>query len=84
LHADHGLPLLLHLCPHHVVVNSSIHLFPADVQQLTQCFFWILGYGMSSDGTTIFINASTCNLMYRAINKPVVFDIEVNEKNVKK
>ena len=41
--------------------------------------FLIVGYGLSSDGTTTFINASTCNLMYRAVNKPVVFDIEVNK-----
>ncbi|XP_046848605.1 metallophosphoesterase domain-containing protein 1-like [Xenia sp. Carnegie-2017] len=37
------------------------------------------GYGVSSDGTTTYINASTCNLMYRPVNKPVVFDIEMKD-----
>ena len=46
--------------------------------------FWaLLGYGLSSDGTTTFINASTCSIMYRAVHKPVVFDIKVNEKTTK-
>lgn len=41
------------------------------------------GYGCSSDGRTTFINASTCNHLYRPVNKPVVFDIEVNDRTLK-
>ncbi|XP_070534012.1 metallophosphoesterase MPPED2-like [Ptychodera flava] len=33
------------------------------------------GYGMTSDGYTTYINASTCTLRYRPINKPVIFDL---------
>lgn len=36
---------------------------------------FIVGYGVSSDGEIIFINASTCNLKYSPRNPPVVFDI---------
>jgi predicted phosphodiesterase len=32
------------------------------------------GYGATTDGTTIFLNASTCTLQYRADNPPLVFD----------
>lgn len=31
-------------------------------------------YGITSDGHTTYINASTCTLRYKAINPPVVFD----------
>ncbi|OQS05362.1 calcineurin-like phosphoesterase [Thraustotheca clavata] len=33
------------------------------------------GYGMSCDGTTVFINASNCNEDYKATNPIVVFDL---------
>ena len=40
--------------------------------------FWIhVGYGWSSDGVTTFINASSCNIRYDPVNKPVIFDIAV-------
>ncbi|XP_052799897.1 metallophosphoesterase MPPED2-like isoform X2 [Mya arenaria] len=32
------------------------------------------GYGMRTDGTTTFVNASMCTLKYRPINPPLVFD----------
>lgn len=41
---------------------------------------YCLGYGLSSDGKTTFINASTCSVMYRPVHKPVVFDIKVKDK----
>ena len=44
---------------------------------------YVLGYGLSSDGTTTFINTSTCNIMYRPVHKPIVFDIEVRGNTVK-
>ncbi|GMH67375.1 hypothetical protein TrRE_jg5859, partial [Triparma retinervis] len=34
------------------------------------------GFGASSDGTTDFINASTCTFAYRPTNKVVIFDID--------
>ena len=33
------------------------------------------GYGVSSDGVTTYINASSCNYNYRPLNPPVIFDI---------
>jgi len=33
------------------------------------------GYGATTDGTTTFVNASTCNLDYQAANQPLVFDL---------
>lgn len=33
--------------------------------------------GVSSDGTTLYANASTCTLAYRAENPPIVLDLEV-------
>lgn len=33
------------------------------------------GYGATTDGQTIFLNASTCNLRYKAHNKALVFDV---------
>ena len=35
------------------------------------------GYGVRSDGKTVFINASVCDLAYTPSNKPVVFDIQI-------
>ncbi|KAK3591069.1 hypothetical protein CHS0354_005463 [Potamilus streckersoni] len=37
------------------------------------------GYGMTTDGNTTFINASTCTVKYKPTNPPVVFDIPVPE-----
>lgn len=37
-------------------------------------FFNNLGYGAFTDGTTNFINASTCTLRYKPVNPPIVFD----------
>lgn len=33
------------------------------------------GYGISYDGTTQYINASTCTYQYRPVNPPIVFDL---------
>lgn len=35
------------------------------------------GYGVTTDGVTKFINASTCNVSYNPMNLPIVFDFEV-------
>ncbi|XP_070528242.1 UPF0046 protein C25E10.12 isoform X5 [Cardiocondyla obscurior] len=37
--------------------------------------FLFIGYGISSDGKIIYINASTCDLNYLPSNPPIVFDI---------
>lgn len=33
------------------------------------------GYGITTDGTTVYVNASTCNYFYRPLNPPIVFDL---------
>lgn len=33
------------------------------------------GYGVIDDGGTLFVNASTCNLKYRAVQPPIVIDV---------
>ncbi len=35
------------------------------------------GYGVTSDGRTRFINASTCSLNYKTTNRPIVFDVRL-------
>ncbi|XP_045178453.2 metallophosphoesterase MPPED2-like [Mercenaria mercenaria] len=41
------------------------------------------GYGVTSDGHTTYINASTCTLRYRPDHAPVVFDYPVPEGHMK-
>uniref|UniRef100_A0A0A9WZK3 Metallophosphoesterase domain-containing protein 1 n=1 Tax=Lygus hesperus TaxID=30085 RepID=A0A0A9WZK3_LYGHE len=33
------------------------------------------GYGITTDGSIIYINASTCNINYKPVNPPIVFDV---------
>jgi hypothetical protein len=33
------------------------------------------GYGITTDGVTQFVNASTCNLQYLPNNPPIIFDV---------
>lgn len=35
----------------------------------------VTGYGVTSDGKIIYINASTCDINYIPKNFPIVFDI---------
>lgn len=39
----------------------------------------VSGYGVTSDGYTVFINASICNKKYQATNPPIVFDYAIPE-----
>lgn len=41
------------------------------------------GYGVTSDGKIIFINASTCDVTYSPKNPPIVFDIDLPKGVVK-
>lgn len=41
------------------------------------------GYGVTTDGKTTYINASTCTLRYRPEQKPIVFDYPVPEGHMK-
>merc|ERR1711941_113621 len=38
------------------------------------------GYGCSTDDTTLYVNASTCDSNYRPINAPIVFDLPPPEE----
>jgi Icc-related predicted phosphoesterase len=35
------------------------------------------GYGLTSNGTTTFVNASICTLDYRPLNAPIVLDLDL-------
>jgi Icc-related predicted phosphoesterase len=37
------------------------------------------GYGSWTDGTTTFVNASTCTFTYRPTNQPIVVDLPARE-----
>lgn len=41
------------------------------------------GYGMTTDGHTTYINASTCNVKYEPINYPIVFDMPLPQGHFK-
>ena len=41
------------------------------------------GYGVTSDGYTTYINASTCTLRYKPVNPPVVFDVPIPQGHTK-
>lgn len=45
--------------------------------------FGTLGYGVTSDGYTTFINASTCTRRYLPTNAPIVFDFIIPEGHSK-
>jgi len=38
-------------------------------------YFVIIDYGITTDGKVVFVNASSCNLQYAPVNRPIVFDI---------
>jgi len=35
----------------------------------------VVGFGVTTDGVTTFINASSLNLRYKPVNRPVIFDL---------
>jgi len=37
-------------------------------------------WGVTTDGVTRYVNASTCNFQYRPINRPIIFDIDVPKR----
>ena len=37
-------------------------------------------HGVTTDGQTTYVNASTCNMRYRPINEAIVFDIELPQR----
>jgi len=41
------------------------------------------GHGVTTDGSTTYVNASTCNLRYRPVNEAIVFDIEIPPATVR-
>ena len=59
-------------------------IFIPKIAELLRCFhvrctqfLLILGYGVRSDGKTVFVNASVCDLAYNPSNKPIVFDVQI-------
>eukprot|EP00962_Isochrysis_galbana_P022284 scaffold6643_cov133-Isochrysis_galbana.AAC.3 len=50
-------------------IRPSLHLF-GHIHE---------GYGVTSDGTTMYANASTCTIDYVAANAPLVFDLPAKD-----
>lgn len=46
-------------------------------------FLYFEGYGITSDGKIIFVNASTCDINYYPHNPPIVFDITLPKGKTK-
>lgn len=44
---------------------------------------YFLGHGITTDGHTKYINASTCTLRYKPQNPPIVFDYPIPEGHSK-
>jgi hypothetical protein len=68
----------------YVFIKRPIKLYIAD--KLVYIMFdtiFVLGYGMTTDGFTTYINASTCTLKYKPVNPPIVFDFKVPEGHSK-
>ena len=42
-----------------------------------------VGYGITSDGKIIFVNASTCDINYLPNNPPIIFDITLPKGKTK-
>jgi hypothetical protein len=38
--------------------------------------FILAGYGIGTNGTTLFVNAATCSLKKVSLNQPIVIDLE--------
>lgn len=60
----------------------------STIQQRVKPKYHIFGhiheaYGVTTDGHTTYINASTCTLRYRPDNPPVVFDYPIPEGHMK-
>lgn len=57
-----------------------LHEIQTRVQPLVHVFGHVHeGYGVTADGITSFVNASSCNFRYRCINPAIVFDVAVHE-----
>jgi predicted phosphodiesterase len=55
----------------------------SEVQQRVQPVAHVFGhihegYGVSTDGTTAYVNASSCTLKYKPLNPAVVFDLDAD------
>uniref|UniRef100_G3MPS1 Calcineurin-like phosphoesterase domain-containing protein n=1 Tax=Amblyomma maculatum TaxID=34609 RepID=G3MPS1_AMBMU len=37
------------------------------------------GYGVTTDGETVFVNAAICDVQYRPVNAPIIFDMPLPE-----
>jgi len=35
----------------------------------------VVGFGMTTDGVTTFVNASSVNRLYKPVNRPIIFDL---------
>ena len=57
------------LCEIQTRIRPNVHVF-GHIHE---------GYGITTDGVTKFVNASTCTLRYKPTNSPIVVDVKVPE-----
>ena len=43
------------------------------------CMYVCVCVGITTNGHTKFINASTCTVGYKPVNKPIVFDLPIKD-----
>ena len=78
IHVNHEICLEGHKVEYLFIVNCAT-LIKYGVNK--NCI--LTGYGITTDGRTQFINASTCTLRYKPVNPPIVFDFPVPEGHSK-
>jgi len=78
----HGPPLghgdLCMPARHRAGCTDLLDELQSRVKPLYHCFGHIHeGWGVTTDGVTRYVNASTCNLRYKPVNTPIIFDVAV-------
>jgi len=64
------------MCNTSILLNNVLRKIYISVSAY-KVIYLFLGYGVTSDDNTIFINASTCDINYIPKNYPMVFDMDL-------
>ncbi|KAK3517812.1 hypothetical protein QTP70_018952 [Hemibagrus guttatus] len=56
-------------------VQPKLHVFGHIHEGKLACINPTYSYGMMTDGTTTFVNASACTVNFQPMNPPIVFDL---------
>jgi len=61
----------------HIHEGMFVKVFTTELTLLT--VYYCIGYGITTDGVTTYVNASTCNLRYQPINPAIIIDLPVKQ-----